>query len=1079
MPPGVETDLLLLGCGDVRNILFTCHINARNILLLSLIIDREDDRNDNLLWDIYYHIYLSDRALDLLCSQAKKLYALSITLETWHQGEYQGNLSFCDSNTLLTVRSMWRFYSMEKEGTDLRPLLQSALERAKSERGNLDYLTGFRSTIPAQNKLIKSLDTLHRYYWRYGTTEHKAQARAAATFPNPTFLVEDGATIHYCTNPLFGFHLVAAYAPIRQDDAAFGKLNEIHQLLRPVEAARTEFRQWISAYHRNFGLIAMRFFIGDAVAFAYTLQHMQPTLRITAHWYRDQYSLKPLVLDGYDSARGAPLTFDVIDTSNLSDHLGSLVLLTATTPLLRYKSSSALFTEFHLKRSKTYQDGLDSMLGGHVPTLSTLLGLFPAEYWTGISSVSLGDEQTLNEKSVLCMVPTSGPYPKLTKVQFDSNELAEVLYQIYAKMLPVKEKDDERSLETPWHYSRRSCHHFGFALFLRLVQTRFNRSWDAKRRNNQVVEDYTQEELYTYFHIMGLLSTDIIKEWSCRNNLATLPASLTPRERWGDLRDSDNMPPVVCMILQIPREKLAELAKLNRIAAGTTVVHCIIQSIRMNSQQNMFPACQLAFGHISTSRNGYDQSFEISVTEDHACWKGKSPIIAAFYIPASLAMTGIAELLLGIHSGSGTVATSDPVHSAGMNIPKTTLSNVGAVYITRYAPNQTGFPVATGFIPDLPVTDIMSTRVVSSLVPGVNSETGEIVTFTGRLDVTCNYRKQAIKSGRVDMVVLSPCELSIKLRQTKPLVLSFPVFFLGDPIPVFDRKSFKIELTAKVANTSDWSEWYRYMYPIHLREGSPINWSLPYINLDKCLEIDLDQTKKLRWLFTHLLSSLTARERDMEKEKSETTLAKQSYNEQWPLLRFKRSILNLFTSPYLPSNKGNRKTLMVTIKCHSQKGDYFLFIIPRKTCINLADRTVVLECAISTSIFVIKEFISFAPGYFNIASITVDDAQLQLWRQILPAWVERCRCWKHREGCEYKRYEKIPLDSGKFQRLLCRCGNGIFSTDSYRDIHEWPLLKPLFVQAAISPVFVAPFAGDTYLPANSMSSGDSVPVSSI
>lgn len=55
----------------------------------------------------------------------------------------------------------------------------------------------------------------------------------------------------------------------------------------------------------------------------------------SANWCPGQYTMVPFILDGKDYKDGrAPLVFNVIDTSNLADHVGMVNLLIATTPLL-------------------------------------------------------------------------------------------------------------------------------------------------------------------------------------------------------------------------------------------------------------------------------------------------------------------------------------------------------------------------------------------------------------------------------------------------------------------------------------------------------------------------------------------------------------------------------------------------------------------------------------------------------------------------------------------------------------------------------------------------------------------------
>ncbi|KFA49270.1 hypothetical protein S40293_11257 [Stachybotrys chartarum IBT 40293] len=69
LPPESQATVLLLGCGDVRNVLFTAHADdrrmditccdvqravlARNIVLLTLLLDDADGRRNDDYWNIY------------------------------------------------------------------------------------------------------------------------------------------------------------------------------------------------------------------------------------------------------------------------------------------------------------------------------------------------------------------------------------------------------------------------------------------------------------------------------------------------------------------------------------------------------------------------------------------------------------------------------------------------------------------------------------------------------------------------------------------------------------------------------------------------------------------------------------------------------------------------------------------------------------------------------------------------------------------------------------------------------------------------------------------------------------------
>lgn len=87
---------------------------------------------------------------------------------------------------------------------------------------------------------------------------------------------------------------------------------------------------------------------------------------------------------------------------------------------------------------------------------------------------------------------------------------------------------------------------------------------------------------------------------------------------------------------------------------------------------------------------------------------------------------------------------------------------------------------------------------------------------------------------------------------------------------------------------------------------------------------------------------------------------------------------------------------------------------------------------------------------------------------MLPAWVERCRTdWTHGDGCEYRATGSIPVtDQHDDTQFLCSCGQGLFPGDfQLPDVPSWvDVAKKYSTRAAISPVFWAPFADESYMP---------------
>jgi hypothetical protein len=225
------------------------------------------------------------------------------------------------------IREFWNPYSTsdltedEKVTYDRRfkSNIQKAIDAKVGFLGDTGLvLTGYRSAAPTSVQSINDLPELYEYYWDHGSTDGDPSSLSEAKHPNPMFapLETDIFTLHYSTDPLLGFHLATAYAPLTPESPFHLKSPGHSHLHKVVEAARLQFRAWSTSFRRCARHdLTLRFFAGDALAFCHTLQHKIITRDdISVHWYRGPYQLEPLVLDSedYASSGKAPLSFNVI-----------------------------------------------------------------------------------------------------------------------------------------------------------------------------------------------------------------------------------------------------------------------------------------------------------------------------------------------------------------------------------------------------------------------------------------------------------------------------------------------------------------------------------------------------------------------------------------------------------------------------------------------------------------------------------------------------------------------------------------------------------------------------------------------
>jgi hypothetical protein len=76
---------------------------------------------------------------------------------------------------------------------------------------------------------------------------------------------------------------------------------------------------------------------------------------------------------------------------------------------------------------------------------------------------------------------------------------------------------------------------------------------------------------------------------------------------------------------------------------------------------------------------------------------------------------------------------------------------------------------------------------------------------------------------------------------------------------------------------------------------------------------------------------------------------------------------------------------------------------------------------------------------------------LKIWKESMPAMVERCRDWEHKETCEY---------SKGIEGWMCSCGKGKVS-EEFMQVMGWAGFAPMVVRCAVSPLFPAPFIEQT------------------
>lgn len=204
-----------------------------------------------------------------------------------------------------------------------------------------------RSAAPASFMAIKEVPQLFTSF----RTNDTLMTTAADLSPKPTFFSSHNAlSIHYGTDALLGFHLATTFAPLALELPLSNHQSALAENHDVIRAAQIEFFAWLDAFVAfPKEKLCIRYFAGDALAFGHTLQYIHSEVnKSTGHWYRDSWSFVSLKSDRdqYGSNERGPTSFNVIDVSNLADHLGPLNTITAFTLLMSISLAATLYAEF-------------------------------------------------------------------------------------------------------------------------------------------------------------------------------------------------------------------------------------------------------------------------------------------------------------------------------------------------------------------------------------------------------------------------------------------------------------------------------------------------------------------------------------------------------------------------------------------------------------------------------------------------------------------------------------------------------------------------------------------------------------
>ena len=801
---------------------------------------------------MYYHVFIDGESASLLRSQSKKLSALAQSLQSWNEGPYGATIQFCDSTTLGNVLKLWDLYAAEPAHSntyvETQTLLKAQWNTAKKyhERKvscNKYAGDGGRASAPLLTEGFEDSIKQFRTYWQSGTCLEDKKIIDRLSIANPMFICRRGdLMLHYGTNPLTGFHLAPMHAQLSADSPLLTSSGPMDgKVSKAMQTAISQLSAWSSAFRIMSTHVTIRYVNCDALAFCRTLQeqvvHGESS---TADWYRDMWTYAPLILDAAAYAKGgsAPRTFNVVDTSNLLDHLGCLNVLTATASLVRQNVTSILRTEILIVPESSDSTSATTLLCGDLPTVALLLGLKPVQYWTNATPVwhlnlanSHGKWSNFSNVGSLSRPIILWKPFDTSKVRYDPVELARVLMSIYRYILL-----DEHYLgclgtrgSTFGLYSPAS-----FVSLLQYIKASKVVDWASFIQaffkegfmNNEGPLNtcpYKLQSLLVHLDVLSVCKVEDHFDWwqPRKSELGHL------------LYDWEGIPPILNITLSIPHERVRILGDIVN-SVGTTLGHLSLDS-SSGSARSVYPDVQMGFGTIGASGVAFTNDYRLTFLEDEKGWQGDSPLI----VSATVSTRSLIE-----HTNDEGYITFEPkatyrsieqfmtAFGPGLAVHRSAVGQHD-VFVSPHSPNLQKRGSVNQIITSesnegklpadktLPVTDMSSASdVIATIHPIIATGKNSVKSLRVRYVIYSGGAKHSLQSGKA-VSFSTPTTFSLTLSigddYRKDLTLPFPLDVDSGKVKIAS-KSLWIEYTAAVQNGAAILRSPDNMMPVHLNE---------------------------------------------------------------------------------------------------------------------------------------------------------------------------------------------------------------------------------------------------------------------
>jgi hypothetical protein len=238
------------------------------------------------------------------------------------------------------------------------------------------------------------------------------------------------------------------------------------------------------------------------------------------------------------------------------------------------------------------------------------------------------------------------------------------------------------------------------------------------------------------------------------------------------------------------------------------------------------------------------------------------------------------------------------------------------------------------------------------------------------------------------------------------------------------------------------------------------SWSIHTVNLDRMPELDIRSSPVTDRSWINLLLTFQFSDRELQVRK-DTDTALVPANEVYVSL--KDSFHSLFCMATGVETKAKPRQIF---QIHHDETGTFMILFILAIRLDPASFNIIADVAIlpldeetmPDLVPGLQALVTSAGERGEIVTIKTTTPEAVAWKQLTPAFVERCRNWKHGPNCEYAlrdTYDRIPLSLNLSKSPICACGRGKGLPSFIPGVppKAWKTFKPHATRAAISPLF--------------------------